>query len=162
MLPDNYTLVIHLRTGDVIDINDIPIREFLSFDTARSMHLNHSYDYTRGLPFLANIWDQLQKEHAQIERIMVLTGWHFRQYHFRSIAYINEVIKYLEQMVDRVDIRVNENPDEDVIIMSQSRYFAKSMGGFSMMIAGLVEMHGGRVFGFDSEDRKKLDKIFSK
>ena len=78
---------------------------------------------------------------------MVITGWHLKMYHFRSIAYINEVIKYLEQMVDRVDIRVNENPDEDFLIMSSSKCFVKSGGGFSRMIGNIVERQGGRVFG---------------
>ena len=145
-LPDNCTLVIHLRTGDVIDKNDIPIREFLSFNNAGNP-ANNGRSYTRGLPFYAEIWDQVQNEHIQIERIMVITGWHLKMYHFRSIAYINEVIKYLEQMVDRVDIRVNENPDEDFLIMTSSKWFVKSGGGFSRMIGIIVERQGGRVFG---------------
>ena len=149
MLPDNKTLVIHLRTGDVIDNNDFSIREFLSSNNAsNSVHRNRSY--TRGLPFYADIWDQIQSAHILIDRILVITGWHYEIHHFRSIAYINEVIKYLEQMVDRVEIRVNESPDEDFIIMSRSRYFVQSGGGFSRMVSGMVQMNGGRVFGFCS------------
>ena len=53
-LPDNCTLVIHLRTGDVIDKNDIPIREFLSFNNAGNP-ANNGRSYTRGLPFYAEI-----------------------------------------------------------------------------------------------------------
>ena len=80
-----------------------------------------------------------------------MTGWHFERHHIRSIAYINEVIRYLEQMVDRVDIRVNENPDEDFIIMSRSRYFVVSGGGFSRVLGGMVDRSGGRVFGRDDQ-----------
>ena len=142
MLPDNKTLVIHLRTGDVIDDHpDIPIREFLSINVDRGTI------YTRSLPFYAKIWDEIQSEHIVIDRILVITGWHFNIRHFRSIAYINEVIKYFEQMVDRVDIRLNENPDEDVIIMSKGTFFVQSGGGFSGMVSGLVQRNGGRVFG---------------
>ena len=145
LLPDDQTLVIHLRTGDVIDKSGRPIREFLGFPVEHK-----GVNYTRGLPYFAGIWQQIQNEHVLIERILVITGWHIPMPHFRSIAYINEVIKYLEQMVDRVNIRVNirvnENPDEDFIIMSHSNYYVKTGGGYSDMIGGMVERKGGRVF----------------
>ena len=153
MVPDNRTLVIHLRTGDVIDVrNNCSIREYLTFDDTFEW-------YTRGLPFFGAVWDKIQNDHIQIERIMVITGFHFDIPHFRSIAYINEVIKYLEQMVDRVDIRLNENPDEDVIIMSHSKYFVESGGGFSRLMAGLVRENGGIVYG--SYKHHKLRMFYS-
>ena len=51
LMPDDQTLVIHLRTGDVIDRNEIPIREYLSFDGAGAT-LSESGAlryYTRGM-----------------------------------------------------------------------------------------------------------------
>ena len=141
LLPDNQTLVVHLRTGDVIDNNDIPVREYLSWNVKY-----HDRNYSRGLPFYAEIWDRIQSEHLAVDGILVVTGWHVQRPHFRSIAYINEVIKYFEQMVDRVDLRVNENPDEDFVIMSRSTLFVKSGGGFSKMISEMVQRNGGRVF----------------
>ena len=50
-------------------------------------------------------------------------------------------------LVETVDIRLNRNPDEDVLVMASSKYFVKSGGGFSRMIAHLVQMNGGKVFG---------------
>ena len=147
MVPDNRTLVIHLRTGDVIDSDVLEIREFLSFNNASSKRRSPGYWYTRSLPFYAEIWDQIQAEHIEIDKILVITGWHFEIPHFRSIAYINEVIIYLEQLVDTVVIRINENPDEDVLIMSQSKYFVESGGGFSRMIGQFVERFHGTVYG---------------
>ena len=147
MLPDNNTLVIHLRTGDVIDSDVLEIREFLSFNNASSKRRSPGYWYTRSLPFYAEIWDQIQAEHIEIDKILVITGWHFEIPHFRSIAYINEIIRYLEQLVDTVVIRINENPDEDVLIMSQSKYFVESGGGFSRMIGQFVERFHGTVYG---------------
>ena len=156
LVPDNRTLVIHLRTGDVIDKDVLPIREFLSFDNATSA-LKKGKWYTRGLPFYADIWDQICAENIPIDRILVMTGFHFHIPHFRSIAYINEVIKYLEKLVERVDIRVNENPDEDVIVMSQSKYFVESGGGFSRMITGLVNRNGGKSYGYDHSSSLNLN-----
>ena len=151
MLPGNKTLVVHLRTGDVIDIagnplqplpNHIPVQTYLNFNVQTFKGIT----YTRGLPFYSKMWDQIQSKGIQIDRILVITGWHHEIAHYRSIAYINAVIKHFEKLVDRVDIRVNENPDEDVIIMSRSKYFVQSGGGFSGMIAGLVARNGGTVF----------------
>ena len=58
LMPDNNTLVIHLRTGDVIDNDTLPIREFLSFDNATAVRRKGRF-MTRGLPFYADIWDRI-------------------------------------------------------------------------------------------------------
>ena len=152
MLPDDHTLVIHLRTGDIIDRYELPIREFLSFNNATAAKRNGHW-YTRGLPFYAAIWDQIQEQHIRIGTILVVTGWHVERTHFRSIAYINEVIKYLEQLVDTVEIRINQNPDEDALIMSQSTYFVESGGGYSRMIGDFVERFNGSIYGKQNDDR---------
>ena len=147
LLPDDHTLVIHLRTGDVIDNDDRPISDFLKYDDVTA-HLRKGRNYTRGLPYYEKIWKQIQSEGIKIDRILLLTGWHYSQPHWRSIEYIDAVIKLMESLVDTVDIRINENPDEDFLIMANSKYFVKSGGGFSKMIGGLVERSGGRVFGY--------------
>ena len=156
LMPDNNTLVIHLRTGDVIEDDTLPIREFLSFDNASAPKRRGRW-MTRGLPFYADIWDHIQRDGAPIDYILVCTGWHYKIAHYRSIAYINEVIKYLEQMVDAVEIRINENPDEDFMIMSQSRYFVESGGGYSRMMGGMVKLNGGTVYGFRGPHGERLD-----
>ena len=167
MLPDNKTLVVHLRTGDVIDIagspleplpNHIPVETYLNLNVAKP----NGIAYTRGLPFYSKIWDEIQSKGIQIDRILVITGWHFEIAHYRSIAYINEVIKYLEQMVDRVDIRVNENPDEDFIIMSRSKYFVQSGGGFSRILGKMIHLSGGTVFGNRGVVRSKIYQNMSR
>ena len=64
MMPDDQTLVIHLRTGDVIDRNEIPIREYLSFDGAEATH-NESEPlryYTRGMH--SNLMTLLTSDHS--------------------------------------------------------------------------------------------------
>ena len=147
LLPGDHALVVHLRTGDVIDNDDRPISDFLKYDDVTA-HSRHGRNDTRGLSFYQDIWKQLQREGIDIDRILLLTGWHYKQPHWRSIEYINAVIKFMETLVDRVDIRINENPDEDFLIMVHSKCFVKSGGGFSKMIGGVVERNGGRVFGF--------------
>jgi len=147
LLPDDHTLVIHLRTGDVIDKDTRPISDFLKYDNVTAF-LRKGRKYTRGLPFYQGVWDQIESEGIEIDTILILTGWHYRQNHWRSIEYIDAVIEFMEGLVETVDIRVKEIPDEDFLIMANAKYFVKSGGGFSKMIGGVVEKNGGRVFGY--------------
>ena len=147
MIPTNRTLVIHLRTGDVIDREgNVPVRDYLLYDNPEGRDLQ--IWYTRGLPFYAEIWKQIQRENIEIDSILVVTGWHKPDDHSRSIEYINAVIRFLETLVDTVDVRINQNPDEDFMIMISSSYFVLSGGGFSKAIAVSVTMNGGRIFGY--------------
>ena len=146
MLPNKRTLVIHLRTGDVIDRSNVSMRNFLLFNNA-TIAYGCTTPYTRGLPFYAAKWDEIQRDRIEIDTILVITGWHNALFdHSRSIVYINRVMEYLEGLVDTVILRLNENPDEDFIIMAASPYFVRSGGGFSQTIATLVQKNGGRVF----------------
>ena len=160
MVPDDSTLVIHLRTGDVIDLGNQSIRDYLLFDYTTSFTFSNQRWYTRSLPFYADIWDKIQSEGIEIDKILVVTGWHKTTDHSRSIAYINELIKYFERLVGTVTLRLNENPDEDVLMMVNSKYFVSAGGGYSQMIATLVGMNGGRVFGYHWDNSKKCIKKF--
>ena len=145
LLPDDHTLVIHLRTGDVIDNDKMSVSQMWDCRVCGGDNI-----YTRGRPFYHEIWDEIQKEKISIDRILLITGWHFDIEHSRSIEFINKVIEFMEGLVETVDIRFNEIPDEDVLIMANSNYFVLSGGSFSRMIAELVNMNGGKVFGNDT------------
>ena len=151
MMPSDRSLVIHLRTGDVIDRLNVSIRDYLLYDSATGKDLGRWY--TRGLLFYANVWKEIQRENIQIDNIMVVTGFHKNDDHSRSIVYINRVIRYLEKLVDTVTVRINENPDEDLIIMANSKHFVASGGGFTRAITALVTKNGGRVFGYIYDDK---------
>ena len=47
--------------------------------------------------------------------------------------------------------RINEDPDEDLLIMSNSKYFIPSGGGFSRIITNIVKLKGGVVIPSSSQ-----------
>ena len=156
LIPDEHTLVIHLRTGDVIDRSDRPVSDILKDchqckDTDKEASIinkfGRGFKYTRGLPYYQEIWDTIQREDIRINRILLITGWHMvDRNHYKSVEYINAVIRFMEDLVDRVEIRLNKDPDEDLLVITNSAYFVKSGGGFSKMLGGLVTRNGGRTF----------------
>merc|ERR1712079_952365 len=100
-------------------------------------------------PYYDRIWENIQSEGIEIDDIMLITGWHKGKWdHSRSVEYINHVIHHFEKWLDRVTLRINKNPDKDFLIMTNSKYFVASGGGFSQVIGNLVKRKGGRVFGF--------------
>ena len=157
LLPDAHTLVVHLRTGDVIDKDNRSIADFLRYDNVTALRRKGRW-MTRSLPFYADVCREIVEQGIEIDTIWVLTGWHFDKRHERSIAYINEIVRYLESWpwVDTVEIRINENPDEDFLIMVNAKFFVMSGGGFSRMIGGLVLRNGQQVFGYTAKTKGNI------
>ena len=141
LIPNNHTLVIHLRTGDVIDLSNHTVDEFLKFKNLTNHH------YTRPLSFYDNMFNDIKTQNITFDHVMVITGFHRNIDHKKSISYIDYIIKHIERMGYNVTLRINQNPDDDFITMCNSKYFIISGGGFSRMTANIVRLKGGKVFG---------------
>ena len=78
---------------------------------------------------------------------MILTGFHKMDDndHNKSIEYIALIYKYFELHNYSISVRINQNPDVDVLIMCNARYFIQSTGGFSKVISEIVKRKGGQV-----------------
>ena len=133
----NDTIIVHLRTGDVIDHRtDLNVNEILMDNTNK---------YYRPMIYYINIFEKLKKYH--LDKVLFITGYHYGHNHTKSKIYTMKIIKLFElNGYKDIKLRVNQNPDQDFLIMCNSKYFVKSGGGFSKMIADIVQMKGGKVF----------------
>ena len=140
LIPNNHTVVIHLRTGDVIDMNEHTVDEFLKL-----RNLTY-WEYTRPLSFYDNIFNEIKSQNITFDHVMIITGFHKQIDHKKSVLYIEHTVNHIERMGYNVTLRINQNPDDDFMIMCSSKYFIKSGGGFSRMIGNIVLLKGGKVF----------------
>ena len=131
------TIIVHLRTGDVIDYDKKSVNQIL---------MNKKNLYYRPMVYYVNILEKL-KTYNYLKKVLFITGYHQGNNHTKSIMYIIKIIKLFElNGYKNIKLRVNENPDIDFLIMCNSKYFIRSGGGFSKIITKLVYMKGGNVY----------------
>ena len=126
-LPTNDELVIHIRTGDVVELN---------------WYLKK--DYIQIIQKYIDIYD--------IKKVTFCTAFHYGnnvtqgiwiytdEKHNKNINKLNEIftkiLKHFNHL--QIDIKSSINIDEDFIYMVMSTYFVNDNGGFSNLIKNLI------------------------
>ena len=137
-----------MRTADVIDDSPLSIKQILS----SSSSLGVSGNYLKQISYYMKSMDQLKP--FNLSKALFITGFHQGSNHQKSIMYIQTIMKLFQNNgYTQTKLRINENPDNDFLIMSNSQYFIRSGGGYSRIAALMVSMNGGNVYSCI----KKLD-----
>ena len=129
-LPKNNELVIHLRTGDVIELNWYLekdyiqiIQKYINQHKIKKVTFCTAFHY--GNNVTQGLWIYTDEKHTQ------------------NINKLNTFFtKILEQFKDiefdvKFDVKSSTNIDDDFIYMVMSKYFVKDNGGFSHLIKEL-------------------------
>ena len=135
----NDYIIIHLRTGDVIDNTNYSVDDFLN----KNIKYINNYQYVYPLSYYKKILEKLKKINSK--KILLISGFLNKGNHSKSIEYIDRIKKFFEDNNYKVEKRINNDPDDDFIIMSNSKYFVIGLGGFSRIISKIVEKKGGTV-----------------
>lgn len=138
-------IVIHCRTGDVIDQQPYSVDEFLSAD--RRLQPANKYYYVKSLSYYKSILSEIQKIPSHPKKITIVTGFHTGGNHIKSLKYIDQVVDFFKSNGFAVATRINKSADSDFVYCATSKYFVQSGGGFSHIIARLVKSRGNRVIG---------------
>ena len=122
--PDKHSLVIHLRLGDTV---------------AKS----YGSEYSFGLDYYRELLEEV-KQNDKIKKIDIVTGLHKNVYVKQSNQRLNQIIRLFKKFYP-VDVILTKNPDKDFYYMCNSKYFAKSGGGFSGLITDIVSRKSSNV-----------------
>lgn len=146
IIPTPDSLVIHLRTGDIIDNTSYDINDILSGKINKHPNTNNYYDnncknYVKSL----NYYRSLSKYYHNFNKVVIVSGFNSNSNHNKSINYINKIKQYFESLNKNVILRLNHEADEDFIFMCYSKFFISSGGGFSSIIADIVKLKLGTV-----------------
>eukprot|EP01084_Bolivina_argentea_P003661 6884_1 len=135
LYPLNNTLVVHLRTGDVLDVP-------CSYRTGQNT-MNLIYD-----PI--SVFDGLKSKliFHNLSNVVLVTGFHIQGNHTNSLNYIIKIKKWFQQNNFSVSFRINENVDNDFVFMCNSQFFIQAAGKFSNTIARVIRIRKGIVFNF--------------
>ena len=149
--PPADAVVVHLRAGDVMDLAGVTIGGADDYHTLRasdvlsgraSAKLHH---YTYPLSYFTNLVPQLPR-HVRLAYLCAGAqypsdhGWPI------STAYVNAIRDALVQRGFRVRAMVGRNPDDEVLFMSAAKHFIRAGGGYSAVVAALVQRNGGQVY----------------
>ena len=127
--PPHDCLVVHLRIGDAIK----PKESVIDI-------LSKNHPYIKSLQHFDNIIKQASN--ITIKNIILVFASHNKNIDLKkSSLYINCVKKFLENNGYNVSLRLGNNPDDDFIFMSSSKYFSPAGGGYSNLITKMVEMN---------------------
>jgi|688.fasta_scaffold56414_5 hypothetical protein len=141
-LPDKNDIVVHLRTGDVIEQNPDDVITILS--TYSYIDKNEWSNYTPPLEYLYNKISKININ--KIQKIILVSGSHNYSKTPKSCKYIEIVKKYFEYKGYQVELRLGMNSDDDFIFMCNARYFVPSTsGGYTKLITNIVKMMGNQV-----------------
>lgn len=151
-LPEEKTLVIHLRIGDVIE------NEYLgSIDDL--LEGKSDYKGSDGWYYLKDykyFEDNIEKIKEKINKIVIVGGYHCTNNPVRSKIYLEKLIKFMQNKNYIVEQRIDKySPDEDFIYMSNSSFFLRSGGGYSKLTNEMVKMNKKSVLIENYEDNYK-------
>ena len=127
-------VVLHLRLGDVIgDYN----KEKNIFEQRAG---NKKYTYFYQPNVYINIVKELKK--LNIKKVNVFYGSHTDDFDENNKLYVKKIKNIFESNNIEFIESLSNNADEDFILMSNSKIFIKSGGGYSRIIKNLVLKRG--------------------
>lgn len=149
-------LVIHLRTGDVIDNTSYSVDDFLKYKLKSTKYKN----YVQTINYYKNIIEQIKtynynkkmkhlylgNTNQNINKVLIITGFHTDGNYDKSLKYIKKIISLFKSNNFSVENRINYDPDEDFLIMCNSNYFVPSGGGFSRLIKEILVNRGKIIY----------------
>jgi len=139
----NTNIVVHIRTGDVIDNSKHSVDQLLSKERKFGSG-NWRQVYVKPLSYYKSLLKKIDKLGLD-KNIILVTGFHKEDDHSKSLQYIDKIQKFFEKNGYLVTTRINRDPDEDFVFISTSKYYIPSGGGFSRLLSSMVVSLGGMV-----------------
>ena len=130
-LPSENEIIFHIRLGDIVD--DFKFGDVI-FDRE---------DWGLTLKEINTVLNKLGEEEER-NTIILVYGSHVENINkTANNKYLAAIKELLHRRGFKVEVKNSSNPDKDFIYMSQSKKFIKSGGGFSKIIAKIVNLNGG-------------------
>jgi uncharacterized membrane protein (DUF485 family) len=141
-LPENDTLVIHLRVGDVVENNPSSVSQILTDYTYMNNYLWSNYT-----PPIKHIHKKLGNIKAKLNKITFVAASHEDIDTPKSCQYITAMQQYFQNLGYHVTLRLGQEPDTDFIFLCNAKHLISSTnGGFAHLIKKVCTRIGGKVY----------------
>jgi hypothetical protein len=141
--PGEDTLYLHMRVGDVL--------------CKYPKSYNHSKEYAKrgDTTWWNSVIDYIKQN--GIKKVVIIAGTHFKECLDQSAGYILEIANKLYQIV-KVDYRIGNSPDDDLIFSRNAKHFITTGGGYGYFLGKIVELNGGK-FALNQKDTVRKDRV---
>ena len=131
-----YDCILHLRIGDVLE--DIKLEDILNewYSDNNKYEKGNSFNkikYMRNKKFFIDKINKLRE--LNIYKINIICGAHIKyEKYTNSSKYIDMIIDLFKQNDILSKLSINNNPDNDLLLGVNAKYFINTGGGFSLLI----------------------------
>ena len=139
----NNDCVIHIRTGDVLEnetketINkrwnsdEIENKNVIPSPRSHIMYI-HNKKY-----YLSKI---IKLKKLNINKVIIISGSHYKHNNFKNSSYFIDIVKELFQKNSfNVKLKLARNPDDDLCLIYNSKYFIPGKGGYSRLLTDIAK-----------------------
>jgi GR25 family glycosyltransferase involved in LPS biosynthesis len=154
-IPDKNSLIVQLRVGDVIEqdnyTNGASVSDFLNKESNSSV---------KSISYYEQLLPEIKRK--PINKIILVAGSHIKFPNYnKSMAYINGIKEFFEKNGFKVELRLGKNPDEDLIFISNAKWYIPSGGGFSRILIELIKRGGGTVFEHSNIEKFESPDLYT-
>ena len=140
--PEPNALVIHLRLGDVIEKSRSSAQDMLLYGGTPKHHKNFNNAIKPAHELLE------AASHAKPDHVYLVAGAHSPLHpRCKSWPYANCVHRVFQYTGYNTSLIMFKDPDQAFVFMQYAKKFVVGVGGYSRIIAFLVRLRGGVVFG---------------
>ncbi|CAB9502342.1 expressed unknown protein [Seminavis robusta] len=164
VLPKPRTMVVHLRIGDVVDLDPHTVQELL--ETQRYFYRFNKGGICCAMPWQQPDWDPIEEDFnayvrplsyykealltnqsTSFDHVVLMGAVHKGQvgvrayYATKSCIYTTTIQRYIQKVWPQAEVtlRLAQHPDEDLVFASHSKKLVTSGGGYSKIISRLQE-----------------------
>lgn len=140
--PDQDTLVIHLRLGDIVEKSKTRVHGMLTKGGDPAHHKTNKDAIKSVYEFLSNI------QESGFRKVSIVGGSHKPEYYKKSRVYATCVERALRKTGLEVTLELDScDPDRDFYYISHASKIVVSGGAFSRLMGQIVEHRGGKLIG---------------
>ena len=138
--PEKDSLVLHTRLGDVL------CEYKKDWNRRKGGHTKRMNFYSKkdDEEFWKNILKKMNDNN--LNKVYIVTGFHFKKCIEESLKVLKKHELFFKNAGKEVVLRIDKDPDEDILWMSKSSHFATTGGGYGKIIQGIVKEKGGKVY----------------
>ena len=150
-IPKNNEIIVHLRLGDVIELSNLSVDEYLEtnkkFDKV-AVGMNCLVQYIKPRKFYEDYILKNIKKIKEIDTVVFVAGDHQELDSLKkSKEYLEKVSEIFEHNGYKIKVRFNEyTADDDFVYCSNAKYFVPSGGRYSELISNVAKFNNGKVY----------------
>ena len=117
------TLFLHIRTGDVICMNN---------------DIKKIYSKVNNKEWWDNVVKYINKNN--INSIIILSGSHYNKCLKESKNYLEDRSDFLKSKIEniKIDYHIGQSPDDDILLISNSKHFISTGGGYGELLSKII------------------------